>query len=75
MRKGEKLYNFLNNKMNERPEQEHHKTMSPSAIAAEEYAYSFAYLEQMTDEEFNKIVYDVENNENWVEGYEIGKGT
>jgi len=56
MRKGEKLYKFLMNKMNELPEQEHHKAMSPSAIAAEEYANSFGYLEEMTDEEFDKVL-------------------
>jgi hypothetical protein len=42
--------------MNELPEQEHYKTMSPSAIAADEYGYAFGYLEQMTDEEFDRIL-------------------
>jgi hypothetical protein len=56
MRKGEKLYNFLTKKMNELPEQEHHKTMNPSAIAAEEYANSFGYLSEMSDQEFDEII-------------------
>jgi hypothetical protein len=56
MRKGKKLYNYLTKKMNELQEQERHKTMSPSAIAADEYGYAFGYLEQMTDEEFDRIL-------------------
>ena len=57
MRKGEKLYKFLMNKINELPEQEHHKAMSPSAIAAEELYNGLEYLEEMTDEEFDEIIH------------------
>lgn len=56
MTKGKKLYMFLMNKMDKLPDQEHYKSMSPAAIYAEEYYIVLDSLNEINDEELDKIL-------------------
>ena len=56
MRKGEKLYMFLMDRMDKLPDQEHYKSMSPSSIYAEQYYTVLDSLNEINDEELDKIL-------------------
>ena len=55
MRKAEKVYVFLIEKMNNIPNKEHYSSMSPFEIFAEELSDTLDILHKMSDEEFDKI--------------------
>jgi len=69
MRKGEELFNFLYNR-----DFETSNHGSPSQIDAEEGWGRLYYLKEMTDDEFNKIIFDAPDGD-YIDGYKIGAGT
>ena len=62
MRKGEKIYMYLAEKMHNMPEQEDYKSMSPATIFLDEFSRTMEILHYMSDEDFDKILSKNSNN-------------